>query len=396
VNACLGAANGRRAPASALLATANAWHSSAGALPGAPDAGHASTSVLLGAADGCRASTSVLLAAANACRAATRTSVAAPNARRASKGALLGTANTLGTAAGVAPWRCAAAETTLGAMQRELPSVSDTARWVALFRARESERPDAVFRDPLAARLAGERGRAMARDIPAYINRNSWPIVARTYVIDELVRSSLAEGADRIVNLAAGFDTRPYRMALPPALRWIEADLPALLDDKEQALAGEKPVCEVVRERVDLGDAVARAELLGRALTGAKRALVITEGLLVYLDPAAVSALARDLAAQPSVAWWIADVASPGLLRMMQQQTGASLGASAQFRFGPEEGVAFPAAMGWRPREVRSLLKEAARLQRLPPLLRLFAWLPDARPDRPGRQPWSAVVRYGR
>lgn len=32
-------------------------------------------------------------------------------------------------------------------------NVSDTARWVAVFRAMESERPDAVFRDPLARRL---------------------------------------------------------------------------------------------------------------------------------------------------------------------------------------------------------------------------------------------------
>ncbi|MGD0484992.1 MAG: hypothetical protein ABSB58_10150, partial [Gemmatimonadales bacterium] len=33
--------------------------------------------------------------------------------------------------------------------------VSDTARWVAVHRAMESERPDALFRDPFARRLAG-------------------------------------------------------------------------------------------------------------------------------------------------------------------------------------------------------------------------------------------------
>jgi O-methyltransferase involved in polyketide biosynthesis len=36
-------------------------------------------------------------------------------------------------------------------------NIADTARWVAWFRAQETLRPDAVFRDPLAARLAGER-----------------------------------------------------------------------------------------------------------------------------------------------------------------------------------------------------------------------------------------------
>jgi methyltransferase (TIGR00027 family) len=281
-------------------------------------------------------------------------------------------------------------------MERELPNVSDTARWVAVFRARETERPDAVFRDPLAARLAGERGRAMASEIPTYLNRNSWPIVARTFVIDELVSTSIAEGADRVVNLAAGFDTRPYRMKLPASLRWIEGDLPDLVDQKERELAGEKPVCDLVREKVDLADAAARARFLDRTLEGAQRALVITEGLLVYLEPSAVAALARDLADRKAFAWWITDVASPGLLRMMQKETGASLGASAQMRFGPEDGVGFCAGVGWKPREVRSLLKEARRLRRLPPLLRFFSVLPDARADRPGNRPWSAVVRYSR
>src|SRR6185369_17641435 len=41
-------------------------------------------------------------------------------------------------------------------------NVSDTARWVATYRAQETARPDALFKDPFAERLAGERGRAIA------------------------------------------------------------------------------------------------------------------------------------------------------------------------------------------------------------------------------------------
>jgi O-methyltransferase involved in polyketide biosynthesis len=47
-----------------------------------------------------------------------------------------------------------------------ISNVSDTARWVAVYRAWESARPDALFRDPLAGRLAGERGRAIAAAAP--------------------------------------------------------------------------------------------------------------------------------------------------------------------------------------------------------------------------------------
>jgi O-methyltransferase involved in polyketide biosynthesis len=41
-----------------------------------------------------------------------------------------------------------------------MPPVIQTARWAAAQRARESERQDRLFFDPLAAALAGEEGRA--------------------------------------------------------------------------------------------------------------------------------------------------------------------------------------------------------------------------------------------
>ncbi len=41
---------------------------------------------------------------------------------------------------------------------------SDTARWEAYFRARESERPDAPFHDPHAERPAGELGFQVANN----------------------------------------------------------------------------------------------------------------------------------------------------------------------------------------------------------------------------------------
>src|SRR5262245_58532812 len=45
---------------------------------------------------------------------------------------------------------------------RLVRDVADAARWAAHSRALESERPDALFRDPLARRLAGEHGRSIA------------------------------------------------------------------------------------------------------------------------------------------------------------------------------------------------------------------------------------------
>lgn len=274
-------------------------------------------------------------------------------------------------------------------------NVSDTAAWAAHYRALESARPDALFRDPYAERLAGERGRRIAAE-EREMDRAAWAWTMRTVLFDELLRGEIAGGADLVVNLAAGLDARPYRMELPPDLRWVEVDLPAPLDYKEELLAGETPRCRLERVRLDLADVPGRQAFFAGLGNGARRAVVITEGLLVYLERDEVLALGRDLAAVPAFQRWLVDVVSPGLLVRMQRTAGKQLKvAKAPFRFAPEEGVDFFALCGWRPLAVRSLFAEAKRFRRLPLLLRLFAWMPE--PKGPaGKTPWSAVCLLGR
>jgi len=274
--------------------------------------------------------------------------------------------------------------------------VSDTARWVAVYRARETERPDALFRDPLAARLAGERGEAIAAATPRAA-QTGWAAITRTKLIDDLVLDSIAQGCDRVINMAAGFDTRPYRLALPRALTWVEADLPALIDEKEHLLATETAVCTLIREAVDLSDSAARAAFLKRAAAGAGNALVITEGLVVYLDDVTVNALARDLAAAAGLRWWVLDLLSPGIRAMISDGMGGRHPARALVKFAPENGVAFFEGQGWRARDVKPLMRAAARFRRAPLWMRaLAAIFPDPDPRRLGKARWSAVVRFER
>jgi methyltransferase (TIGR00027 family) len=269
-------------------------------------------------------------------------------------------------------------------------NVSDTALWAAVYRAAETERPDALFRDPYARRLAGERGRQIAESVPAAI-RIAWPWVGRTYLFDQLIVEQLRQGADMVVNLAAGLDARPYRMDLPRALQWIEVDLPGILDYKEEILAGEQPRCALERVRLDLSDGAARRELFARLGSRSRRALILTEGLLIYLTRDEVASLARDLAAPPPCKSWILDLASPGLVRMLQKNIGPQLTrASATLQFGPPEGPAFFEPHGWKPVEVLSPIKTAARFHRLSFGMRLFALLPQS-PGRQGSRPWSGI-----
>jgi methyltransferase (TIGR00027 family) len=240
----------------------------------------------------------------------------------------------------------------------------------------ESERPDALFRDRFARRLAGPEGEAIVRAMPKG-RRLAWPMIVRTAVMDEvIVRVVERERADLVLNLAAGLDARPYRLPLPPALHWIDADLPAILDYKAERLRGERPVCRLQLARVDLTDAAARQSLFEHAGAEARRALVLTEGLLIYLTPEQVAALARDLHAQMTFQWWLIDLAAPRLLKMLERTWGRQLRAGgAPLIFGPAEGAAFFAPHGWRQAEYRSMFDESIRLKRTMPWGRFWRWL---------------------
>ena len=77
--------------------------------------------------------------------------------------------------------------------------------------------------------------------------------------------------ATTVLCLGAGLDTRPYRLALPSALVWIEVDFPATIAYKEEHLQGEVPHCRLERSGVDLADSGARRELLARIAERAGR-----------------------------------------------------------------------------------------------------------------------------
>jgi methyltransferase (TIGR00027 family) len=274
--------------------------------------------------------------------------------------------------------------------------ISDTARWVAAYRARESARPDAVFRDPFANALAGERGERIAASY-AFAEKNAWAFVARTYLFDRVIAEAVRGGADVVLNLAAGLDARPYRMDLPKTLRWIEVDLPQMLEYKAEILRSATPVCALERVPVDLADVDARRALFARIAASASRVLVVTEGLLIYFDPGQVQSLARDVHAEPALRSWVLDMCSPALLKMMARGQGGQMvtAGGAPFKWAPPEGPEFFVPLGWRPVHVRSMLRAGAEIKRLPPMLRLFALLPEPKKVNPSR-PWSAVVQLER
>jgi methyltransferase (TIGR00027 family) len=274
-----------------------------------------------------------------------------------------------------------------------LYQISDTARWAAVFRARESQRPDALFLDRYASILAGRRGMELAETLSEEKHNASW--VVRTYLFDHMIAREIQDGVDLVVNLGAGLDVRPYRMSLPHSLRWIEVDLPEMLIYKEKALVNEKPCCDLERIGVDLQDRGRRSEFFSEINRCGKKILIVSEGLLIYLSPEEVASLASELASKGNFRRWILELASPTVLDSMTRTVGCHLDkAGISLQFGPAEGPAFFAQYGWDLVAAQSVLKTAIRLDRTPIDPQMHFLLPDVPPSGQNVLPWVGVCLF--
>jgi methyltransferase (TIGR00027 family) len=243
-----------------------------------------------------------------------------------------------------------------------IENISDTARWMAYVRAIESERPDALFRDPYARRLAGAFGEAIAKEI-GDIDMIANGIAVRTAVLDQLILQMVhRDEVDLVLNIGSGLDTRPWRLELPARLRWLDVDLPPILDHKAGIVRPERASCQYDVLPANILDGSHRAAVAAHC-AASRRALVVTEGLLVYLKPAQVEALARELRDNSSCMWWLTDLTGPRALEMLRRVWEPKM-RGAQFRFAPADSIAFFGRLGWREHSFHSSNEEARRLNR--------------------------------
>lgn len=247
-----------------------------------------------------------------------------------------------------------------------IQNVSDTAFMVATYRAMENERPDALFRDPLADKLAGTRGREIVAQLHRTARFGEWFIIIRTRIIDNFIQKAIAEGIDTIVNLGAGLDTRPYRMELPATLNWIEVDFPHMIEWKEARLSDATPRCHLERVSLDLADVAKRRAFFADVAARSDKVFVLTEGVIPYLMVDAVAELADDLRSSSSFRYWLADYLSPEVRRYRQKTEKKMRMQNAPFLFDPGDYFPFFERHGWEAKEVRYIGDEAQELKRWP------------------------------
>ncbi|MGH3846171.1 MAG: class I SAM-dependent methyltransferase [Pseudonocardiaceae bacterium] len=175
------------------------------------------------------------------------------------------------------------------------PDLGKTAIGVAALRAVESRRPDRLF-DDFYARAFVEAGRALVPDLADAGQDDHRPltglgalfyahVVVRTRFYDDYLLAATASGCSQVVLLAAGLDTRAFRLCWPNPVRLFELDLPAVLDFKQRVLAnqGATPSCARVAVPADLREDWS-GELLAAGFQRAAPTAWLAEGLLVYLS----------------------------------------------------------------------------------------------------------------
>jgi methyltransferase (TIGR00027 family) len=273
-----------------------------------------------------------------------------------------------------------------------MKDISKTAYLVAMYRALASECPQFPFQDPFARLLAGSQGEllmAVMGEPQAGMNA----LAIRTQAIDQMIlRLMASEKIGTVLNLGAGLDARPYRLALSPTLRWIEVDLPDILTYKEQKLQEVKPVCQIDRVKLDLTDRSLRHQLLVEINATDQPVLVLTEGILPYLTETQVAELAADLKLQPNLCWWMFELASPFLAQQARQNSKQKIfdqyfaDGQPTLLFAPAAGTEFFQPYGWQVQEFRSIWAASQSLTKFAGLsailLRLFA-----------KQYWQAITK---
>lgn len=182
--------------------------------------------------------------------------------------------------------------------------IGETARWTAGVRAKESLRADRLFNDPWAAALAGMKGTEWAAK---QTQDDGVSIVVRTRFFDDFLQRVTGEHAVRqVVLMAAGLDTRAFRLSWPGSTQLFELDQPQVLQAKEQILcsAGAHSSCERHIIEVDLTSTWADP-LVKAGFDPQKPSAWLLEGFLFYVSGESITRILDEVTRLAASRSWL-------------------------------------------------------------------------------------------
>jgi methyltransferase (TIGR00027 family) len=193
-----------------------------------------------------------------------------------------------------------------------MTGVGLTSRWVAANRAIETETATPLYRDPFARALAGAPGFEMLEAMRPVMGMSGFAgphpyLTIRTRFFDDALLSAIrARGISQVVLLAAGMDTRAFRLEWPRGVRVFEIDRDDVCEHKEAVLSSLRATVACHRRvvRHDLGVAWGPA-LVDAGFEPARASAFLAEGLLYYLDEDQVVTLLETLGGLAAPGSWL-------------------------------------------------------------------------------------------
>ncbi|DAZ93563.1 TPA: hypothetical protein N0F65_009803 [Lagenidium giganteum] len=236
-----------------------------------------------------------------------------------------------------------------------------TAMLTAHLRALEATRPDAVVVDPFAEALAGDAG----KQILALMNqgstrRNPSDLLAlRTRYLDEAL-TQRDPSIQQIVILAAGLDTRAYRLDALKGCHVLEVDMCRDVIERKQRIMREcnAPLKAKKLDHIitDLTDDCWQSRLIKHGFDPKVPTFWCMEGLLYYLTREPIVKLIKTidaLSAPKSTLWF--DMCG-------QAFVNGRAGSAVNMRYGEDDPLSgVLGVIGWR-LEADATLGEAGRL----------------------------------
>ncbi len=161
-----------------------------------------------------------------------------------------------------------------------------------------------VINDPYADSFVIGSGfiKLMGHKLNAWISEKLAPgfhehLISRTKFIDELIEKSAVSGIEQYVILGAGYDSRAYRLELPPSMKIFEVDQPEVSDNKLAKLPKELPNSEnVTYVNIDFSYQSLTEQLIGVGFDQKKSTIFTLEGVSQYITKEAVSSTIKELA----------------------------------------------------------------------------------------------------
>ena len=154
-------------------------------------------------------------------------------------------------------------------------------------------------------------------------------VIARTIVLDKVVKTYLAgHGGAVVVNIACGLDTRCYRMS--DYSHWYNLDLPETIAVREKLLPESRKISQIAMSAMD--------DWGGEVAENGVPALVIIEGLTMYLSEADVQRIFSVISARFGKAQVLVEVMNPAVAKRFREKSIE--GSKAKFTWGVKNGAA--------------------------------------------------------